>query len=71
MIVAVVPHLYGRDVSELARVVKRTLSDPEAVRLLGVAGAHQPAYATATTIAREEAIARSVESQPPDATQPV
>ena len=63
VIVAVVPHLYGRDVSELARVVKRTLSDPEAVRLLGVAGAHQPAYATATTIAREEAIARSVESQ--------
>jgi conjugative relaxase-like TrwC/TraI family protein len=63
VIVAVVPHLYGRDVSELALVVKRTLSDPEAVRLLGVAGAHQPAYATATTIAREEAIARSVESQ--------
>jgi hypothetical protein len=59
VIVAVVPHLYGRDVTELAPVVKRTLSDPEAVRLLGVAGAHQPAYA----IAREEAIARSVESQ--------
>jgi hypothetical protein len=63
VIVAVVPHLYGRDLSELALVVKRTLSDPETVRLLGVAGAHQPAYATATTIAREEAIARSVESQ--------
>jgi len=63
VIVAMVPHLYGRDVTELAPVVKRTLSDPEAVRLLGVAGAHQPAYATATTIAREEAIARSVESQ--------
>ena len=63
VIVAVVPHLYGRDVTELAPVVNRTLSDPEAVRLLGVAGAHQPAYATATTIAREEAIARSVESQ--------
>jgi len=44
-------------------VVKRTLADPEAVRLLQVAGATQPAYATATTIAREQAIASCVESQ--------
>ena len=63
VIVAVAPHLYGRNPDELRRVVHRTLSDPETVRLLGVAGAHQRAYATATTIAREEAIARSVESQ--------
>jgi conjugative relaxase-like TrwC/TraI family protein len=63
VLVAVAPALYGRDLSQLGRVVKRTLADPEAVRLLGVAGASQPAYATATTIAREQAIARCVESQ--------
>ena len=45
---------------ELARVVDRALSDPEAVPLLRVAGASERAYATAVTIAREEAIARSV-----------
>ena len=63
VIVAVAPQLYGRNLSEVARAVGRTLADPEAVRLLGVAGASQPAYATATTIAREEAIAHCVESQ--------
>ncbi len=63
VIVSVAPQLYGRNLSEVARAVGRTLADPEAVRLLGVAGASQPAYATATTIAREEAIARCVESQ--------
>jgi len=63
VIVAVAPQLYGRNLDEVARVVGRTLADPEAVRLLHVAGASQPAYATATTIAREQAIARCVESQ--------
>jgi conjugative relaxase-like TrwC/TraI family protein len=63
VIVAVAPALYGREPAELARVVDRTLADPEAVPLLGVAGAHERAFATATTIAREHAIARSVEAQ--------
>ena len=63
VIVAVGPALYGRDPAELDRVVDRTLSDPETVPLLGVAGAHERAYATATTITREEAIARAVEAQ--------
>ena len=63
VIVAVAPDLYGPNLSELSRAVGRTLADPEAVRLLRVAGAHQRAYATATTIAREQAIARCVESQ--------
>ena len=63
VVVAVAPSLYGRDPSELTRVVDRTLADPEAVPLLGVAGASERAYATAVTIAREEAIARCVESQ--------
>ena len=63
VVVAVAPSLYGRDPAELTRVVDRTLADPEAVPLLGVAGATERAYATAVTIAREEAIARCVESQ--------
>ena len=48
-------------------MVDRTLADPEAVPLLGVAGARERAYATATTIAREQAIARSrgVPGRPP------
>jgi len=63
VIVAVAPSLYGRDLSELSRVVGRTLADPETVPLLRVAGAHEAAYSTATIIAREQAIARCVESQ--------
>ena len=63
VIVAVAPALYGRDLSELAPVVSRALADPETVPLLRVHGAHQPVYTTATAIAREEAIARSVASQ--------
>ena len=63
VIVALAPQLYGREPEELSRVVHRTLADPDAIPLLGVAGAHERAYATAATIAREQAIARSVESQ--------
>ena len=63
VLVAVAPSLYGRHPAELARVVDRTLADPEAVPLLGVAGASERAYATAGTIAREQAIARCVEAQ--------
>jgi conjugative relaxase-like TrwC/TraI family protein len=63
VIVAVAPALYGAEPAELSRVVARTLADPEAVPLLGVAGASERAYATAATIAREQAIAASVEAQ--------
>ncbi len=63
VIVALAPALYGAESSELSRVVDRTLADPEAVPLLGVAGASERAYATAATIAREQAIAASVEAQ--------
>ncbi|MGI8806971.1 MAG: MobF family relaxase [Acidimicrobiales bacterium] len=63
VVVAVAPALYGRDLSQLARVVDRTLADPEAVPLVGVGRASERAYATAVTIAREQAIARCVESQ--------
>ena len=50
VLVAVAPSLYGRDPAEMKRVVDRTLADPEAVPLLGVAGATERAYATAVTI---------------------
>ncbi|HEX8770617.1 MAG TPA: relaxase domain-containing protein, partial [Acidimicrobiales bacterium] len=63
VIVAVAPALYGHGSAELSRVVDRTLADPEAVPLIGVSGATERAYATAVTIAREQAIARCVESQ--------
>jgi len=63
VIVAVAPALYGRDSSELARAVTRTLADPETVPLLGVPGVSERAYTTAITVAREESIARNVEAQ--------
>jgi len=43
--------------------VSRTLADPETVPLLGVPGVSERAYTTAITVAREESIARNVESQ--------
>ena len=57
------PSLYGRHPSELGVAVGRLLADPEAVPLVGVPGATERAYATAMTIAREEAIARLVEAE--------
>jgi hypothetical protein len=63
VVVAVTPQLYGRDPAEPGRVVDRTLADPEVVPLVGVAGATERAYATATITAREQAIAASIESQ--------
>jgi conjugative relaxase-like TrwC/TraI family protein len=63
VIVAVAPALYGVDPSALFRVVDRTLADPEAVPLIGVAGASERAHATASTIVREHAIAASVAAQ--------
>ncbi len=63
VIVAVAPALYGAEPAELSKVVDRTVADPEAVPLIGVAGATERAYATAATIAREYAIAASVEAQ--------
>jgi hypothetical protein len=61
-IVAIAPYVCGRDPDELGYAVDRVLADPEAVSLLRSAGASERAYATATTIAREEAIARAVDA---------
>lgn len=60
VVVALGPALYGRPVEELERAAARVLADPEAVPLVGVAGASERPYATATTIAREAAIAERV-----------
>jgi hypothetical protein len=59
--VAVAPRLFGHDPAELAWVADRVLGDPEAVPLVAVPSASERAYATATTIAREQAIAAAVE----------
>ena len=63
VIVALAPSLYGRHPGELERLVAHTLASPEAVPLVGVAGALERPYATATTIAREQAIAAAVDRQ--------
>ena len=62
-IVAIVPHLYGQDPALLGRVVDRTLADPEAIPLVGVRGARERVWSTATTLATEQAIADMVENQ--------
>jgi ATP-dependent exoDNAse (exonuclease V) alpha subunit len=61
VIVAVAPRLFGHDPAELAWVADRVLGDPQAVPLVAVPSASERAYATATTIAREQAIAAAVE----------
>ena len=61
VIVAVAPHLFGHDPAELAWVADRVVADPEAVPLVAVPSASERPYATATTIAREQAIAAAVD----------
>lgn len=55
------PRLFGHDPAELAWVADRVVADPESVPLVAVPSASQRPYATATTIAREQAIATAVE----------
>jgi ATP-dependent exoDNAse (exonuclease V) alpha subunit len=62
-IVALAPHLYGQETSLLDRVVDRTLADPEAIPLVGLRGAREPVWSTATTLATEQAIADMVSDQ--------
>jgi conjugative relaxase-like TrwC/TraI family protein len=63
VIVALAPHLYGQDPAMLDRLVDRTLADPEAIPLLGVRGAKERVWSTATTLATEQAIAEMVAGQ--------
>lgn len=60
VVVAVAPTLFGLPSAELDRVVGRILASPETVPLLGVPGARERAYALASVIATEQAIADTV-----------
>ena len=60
VVVNVAPSLFGRPLEELATVVGRVLAAPESVPLLRVRGARQQAYATASVLAIESAIAEVV-----------
>ncbi|HEY1633959.1 MAG TPA: AAA family ATPase, partial [Acidimicrobiales bacterium] len=60
---ALAPHLYGQNPALLDQVVDRTLADPEAIPLVGVRGAREQAWSTATTLATEQAIAEMVSDQ--------
>ncbi len=60
VVVTVSPSLFGRRLEELATVVGRVLAAPESVPLLRVRGARQQAYATASVLAIESAIAEVV-----------
>jgi len=61
VVVAVAPQLFGRDPAELKHVVDRVLADPEAIPLVATPMARERAYATATVIATEQAIAAAVD----------
>jgi hypothetical protein len=61
VIVAVAPRLFGHQPHELDQVVDRVLANPESVPLVAVPSASERPYATATTIAREQAIAAAVD----------
>ena len=56
IVVAVAPSLFGRPVEDLPRMVARVLAVPDTVPLVGVVGARDRVYATATTLATEAAI---------------
>ena len=60
-IVALAPRLYGLAPDALDIAAERVLHDPEAVALVAVPSASERPYATATTIARERAIAAAVD----------
>jgi conjugative relaxase-like TrwC/TraI family protein len=60
LVVAAAPALFGRPVGDLLSVVGRVLAAPELVPLLGVRGARQQHYATASVLATEAAIAEVV-----------
>jgi conjugative relaxase-like TrwC/TraI family protein len=56
VVVTVGPALYGRPVEDLTRVVHRVLAVPDCVPLLGVKGARERTYATASVLATEAAV---------------
>ncbi|MHB1533478.1 MAG: MobF family relaxase [Acidimicrobiales bacterium] len=63
VIVALAPRLFGQAPAVLDPLVARVLADPEAVPLVGVAGARERVYSLASVIPRETAIADSLGRQ--------
>jgi hypothetical protein len=63
LLVEVAPHLFGQDPNLLDPLVNRILQDPEAIPLIGVAGARERPYALASVLATEQAIAAAIDRQ--------
>jgi len=63
VVVAVAPLLFGAHPGELERAVEAVCAHPDAVSLIGVAGARERAYAPACVLAVETAIAVKVAAQ--------
>ncbi|MFZ0172145.1 MAG: MobF family relaxase [Acidimicrobiales bacterium] len=63
VVVVLAPHLYGRGPALLDAFVDRALADPECVPLVGVSGAREQVYSLASVLARETAIAESLQRQ--------
>ncbi|HMJ77359.1 MAG TPA: MobF family relaxase [Iamia sp.] len=61
LIADLAPRLYGRDPSELDRVIDHVLGGQLVVPLLGVGALHEQAYATVEVLATEQAIAATIE----------
>jgi hypothetical protein len=61
LIAEVAPRLYGHDPAELDGVIDRIVANGEVVPLVGVDGAREQAYTTATVLATEARIAAAVE----------
>lgn len=63
MVVAVAPLIFGAHPGELGRAVDAVCAHPDAVAVVGVAGARERAYASACVLAVETAIAVKVAAQ--------
>jgi conjugative relaxase-like TrwC/TraI family protein len=63
VLVELAPHLFGQNPRALDLLVDRALQDPEAIPLVGVAGAREQPYALASVLATEAAIADAIDRQ--------
>jgi hypothetical protein len=63
MVVELGPYLFGHDPQILEVLADRSLQDPEAIPLIGVAGVREQPYALASVLATEQAIAAAIGRQ--------
>ncbi|MGA3221467.1 MAG: MobF family relaxase [Acidimicrobiales bacterium] len=63
VVVELAPHLYGQRPALLDALADRALADPEAVPIIGVAGARERVYSLAGVLAQEAAIAEGLGRQ--------